>query len=138
MDPERVREQFQHIDPFWILVIGRANYSKMTILQWVCSTADLPEVFNGKENKVRLIGSYTDRGMGHHYIRNEFMFQSNKGFIFHHSCGLKAGSEDEFDKMKKFMLECASTHMVDKQTMQFGKAIYYYYVSNLSLYPCRL
>ncbi|KAG6331949.1 hypothetical protein ID866_7138 [Astraeus odoratus] len=51
---------------------------------------------------------------GCHDIRNEFVFRSNKGFIFHDSCGFEAGSECEFNKMKEFVLECSVTPKLDK------------------------
>ncbi|KAG6328861.1 hypothetical protein ID866_10228 [Astraeus odoratus] len=114
MDPERIRKQFERIGRFRILVIGRANAGKTTILQWVCNTTDLPEVFDGEGNKVCPIVSCTD-SLGCHDIRNEFVFQSNKGFIFHDSCGFEAGSEGEFNKMKEFVAECSSTPKLDKQ-----------------------
>ena len=37
------------------------------------------------------------------------MFRSNPNFVFHDSCGFEAGGEDEFKKMKEFILERAST-----------------------------
>ncbi|KAG6332393.1 hypothetical protein ID866_6697 [Astraeus odoratus] len=94
--------------------MGRANAGKTTILQRVCNTTDLPEVFDGEGNKVYLIVSYTD-SPGCHDIRNEFVFRSNEGFIFHDSCGFEAGSEGEFNKMKEFVMECSSTPKLDKR-----------------------
>jgi len=37
------------------------------------------------------------------------VFRSNPDFVFHDSCGFEAGGEDEFKKMKEFVLERAST-----------------------------
>ncbi|KAG6331850.1 hypothetical protein ID866_7239 [Astraeus odoratus] len=104
MDPKRIRKQFDRIGRFRILVIGRANAGKTTILQRLCNTTDLPEVFDGEGNK-----------RGCHDIRNELVFRSNKGFVFHDSCGFEAGSGGEFNKMKEFVVECSSTPKLDKR-----------------------
>jgi septin family protein len=37
---------------FRILIIGRANCGKTTILQKICQTTDDPEIFDSKGNKV--------------------------------------------------------------------------------------
>jgi hypothetical protein len=42
---------------------------------------------------------------GNHDIRNEMVFKSNPGFVFHDSCGFEAGSEAEFEDMKEFISE---------------------------------
>ena len=52
MDPETVREQFDRIGRFRILVIGRSNAGKTTLLQRVCNTTELPKVFNAKGEQV--------------------------------------------------------------------------------------
>jgi len=52
MDPKTVREHFDRIGRFRILVIGRSNAGKTTVLQRVCNTTELPEVFNAKGEKV--------------------------------------------------------------------------------------
>ena len=46
------KEHFDRIGRFRILVMGRANAGRMTILQRVCNTTDLPQVFDSKGNKV--------------------------------------------------------------------------------------
>jgi septin family protein len=41
---------------FWrfrVLILGRANAGKTTILQKVCNTTDDPEIYNTKGEKVR-------------------------------------------------------------------------------------
>jgi polynucleotide 5'-kinase involved in rRNA processing len=38
---------------FRVLIMGRANAGKTTILQKVCNTAEQPEIFNSQGNKVR-------------------------------------------------------------------------------------
>jgi hypothetical protein len=52
---------------------------------------------------------------GYHNIENELVFTSNQGFVFHDSCGFEAGGEDEFMKMKKFVLDRASTTLLKER-----------------------
>lgn len=52
MDPAKVKEHFNRIGCFRVLVMGRSNAGKTTILQRVCNTTELPEVFNATGEKV--------------------------------------------------------------------------------------
>jgi GTPase SAR1 family protein len=49
MEPSKIR---QKIGRFRILVIGRANAGKTTILQRVCNTRENPEIYNGAGKKI--------------------------------------------------------------------------------------
>ena len=55
-DVERQRKRAQHLrtrtDRFRVLIIGRANAGKTTILQRVCNTTEQPKVFNQKGHEV--------------------------------------------------------------------------------------
>ena len=55
-DIERQRERAQKLrnrtKHFRVLVIGRANAGKTTILQRVCNTTEQPKIFNRKGHKV--------------------------------------------------------------------------------------
>jgi len=51
MDPSEIRKK---IGRFRILVIGRANAGKTTILQRVCNTREKPEIYNSAGKKVRI------------------------------------------------------------------------------------
>src|ERR1700722_11335797 len=42
---------------------------------------------------------------GVHDIRNEITFAANPSFVFHDSCGFEAGSSEEFEKIKDFIVE---------------------------------
>ncbi|KAI6122334.1 GTP-binding protein [Pisolithus croceorrhizus] len=115
LDPAKAKKRIDRIRRFRILVMGRANAGKTTILQRVCNTTDQPEIFNGKGEKVDdavVQGSLT---RGHHNIEDELVFQSNPGFVFHDSCGFEAGSEEQFDIMKKFVRDCAKTTKLDER-----------------------
>ena len=50
MQIEEVKEKFGR---FRILVIGRANAGKTTILKNICNSTENPEIYDDKGNKVR-------------------------------------------------------------------------------------
>ncbi|KAJ8591659.1 hypothetical protein M405DRAFT_764599, partial [Rhizopogon salebrosus TDB-379] len=106
------RKKFQR---FRILVAGRANAGKTTLLQKVCNTAEKPEIVDGRGKKIdaNVVESSVNRG--HHDINNELVFRSNPNFVFHDSCGFEAGGEDEFKKMKQFVSERASTTRLNER-----------------------
>ncbi|KAG6330440.1 hypothetical protein ID866_8648 [Astraeus odoratus] len=92
---------------FRILIVGRANSGKTTVLQRVCNTTAWPQVYDSTGQKVYDLNARVQRG--YHDISHELVFSSNPGFIFHDSCGFEAGSEEEFEQMKRFVLERATT-----------------------------
>ncbi|KAL4082107.1 hypothetical protein V8B97DRAFT_165295 [Scleroderma yunnanense] len=115
MDPVKIREHFDRIGHFRILVIGRSNAGKTTILQRVCNTTELPEIFNTKGEKIdpAIVQGSLERG--YHDIEDELIFRSNPGFIFHDSRGFEAGSDDELRSMKKFVAERATAMKLEKR-----------------------
>ena len=52
LDRAKVKEHFDRIGHFRVLVIGRSNAGKTTLLQRVCNTTELPEIYNSKGEKV--------------------------------------------------------------------------------------
>ncbi|KAL4066379.1 P-loop containing nucleoside triphosphate hydrolase protein [Scleroderma yunnanense] len=115
MDPAKVRQHFDRIGHFRILVIGRSNAGKTTILQRVCNTTELPEITNAKGEKVDPVVVQGTLERGYHNIEDELIFRSNPGFIFHDSRGFEAGSDSELKLMKKFVAERATTMKLDKR-----------------------
>ncbi|KAL4072629.1 hypothetical protein V8B97DRAFT_325823 [Scleroderma yunnanense] len=115
MDPVKVRKHFDRIGHFRILVIGRSNAGKTTILQRVCNTTELPEIFNTKGEKIdpTIVEGSLERG--YHDIENELIFRRNPGFIFHDSRGFEAGSDSELKSMKKFVAERAAAMKLEKR-----------------------
>ncbi|KAI6012844.1 hypothetical protein PISMIDRAFT_116469 [Pisolithus microcarpus 441] len=101
-----------NIKQFRIVVMGRANAGKTTILQRICNTTDNPEITDGKGNKVFEAKCFQ---RGHHNIEHELVFSSNPGFVFHDSCGFEAGSVGQFDEMKNFVLDRAVTGSLKKR-----------------------
>ncbi|KAJ8581936.1 hypothetical protein M405DRAFT_776961, partial [Rhizopogon salebrosus TDB-379] len=112
LSAQDVRKKFVR---FRILVVGRANAGKTTLLQKVCNTTEKPLIFDGEGNEIDadVVKSSVDRG--YHDISNELIFRSNPGFVFHDSCGFEAGGVDEFKKMKEFVSERASTRRLNER-----------------------
>ncbi|KAG2135156.1 hypothetical protein DEU56DRAFT_401094 [Suillus clintonianus] len=100
MDASQIKEK---IGRFRILIIGRANAGKTTILQRVCNTRNDPDIFNSAGEKIDATVLKGSRERGEHDIENEMVFRSNPGFIFHDSRGFEAGGESEYDKVKAFI-----------------------------------
>ena len=55
LNPEEVKEHFDRIGHFRILVVGRSNAGKTTLLQRVCNTTEFPEIYNSKGEKVEYL-----------------------------------------------------------------------------------
>ncbi|KAG5643401.1 hypothetical protein DXG03_000979 [Asterophora parasitica] len=89
---------------FRVLIIGRANSGKTTILQKVCNTKDEPEIFDSHGNEIvqnDILDPTAKRGI--HNIDHRISFKSNPGFIFHDSRGFESGSADEVTTVKDFI-----------------------------------
>ncbi|KAG2150424.1 hypothetical protein DEU56DRAFT_908675 [Suillus clintonianus] len=100
MEPSSLRQKFER---FRILIIGRANAGKTTILQRVCRTRDNPEIYDsaGKQIDASVLAASRERGL--HNIENEMVFRTNPRFVFHDSRGFEAGGQSEFKKVKAFI-----------------------------------
>ncbi|KAG1727226.1 GTP-binding protein [Suillus lakei] len=112
MDPSKIREK---IVRFRILIIGRANAGKTTILQKVCNTRDNPEIYNSAGEKIDPAVLTASRERGMHDIENEMVFQNNPGFVFHDSRGFEAGGESEFNKVKTFIADRSKERDIKKR-----------------------
>ncbi|PPQ87343.1 hypothetical protein CVT25_002093, partial [Psilocybe cyanescens] len=123
---------------FRILVIGRANAGKTTLLKRVCNTTEEPSIYNEDENLVSYpaLRKISDNLLfrGTHDVRRAFTFKSNpkfifhdsagfeaggeeelKAFIFHDSAGFEAGGEEELKAVMDFIEEGSKAHEVDDQ-----------------------
>jgi GTPase Era involved in 16S rRNA processing len=102
-------------DRFRVLIIGRGNAGKTTILQKVCNTTEQPEIFDSEGNKVdtSVIAPTAQRGI--HKIENELVFQSNSGFIFHDSRGFEAGGVEELNLVKDFIAQRSKLDKIKSQ-----------------------
>lgn len=115
LDSKVANEYMKNIKRFRVLVMGRANAGKTTILQRVCNSTDGPEIFDGWGNKVRVAVVQGTLTRGYHDIKHELVFRSNPGFVFHDSCGFEAGSAEQFEQMKEFVVDRATTRGVNER-----------------------
>ncbi|KIN98658.1 hypothetical protein M404DRAFT_57289, partial [Pisolithus tinctorius Marx 270] len=81
---------------FRVLIIGRANAGKTSILQRVCETTESPQIY-------RVSGDGCEEVRGNHDIDDELIFTNHEGYIFHDSCGFEAGNEDELRAVQDFV-----------------------------------
>ncbi|KDQ17637.1 hypothetical protein BOTBODRAFT_105342 [Botryobasidium botryosum FD-172 SS1] len=113
----QLRSKYQH---FRVLIMGKANAGKTTILQAVCGTSEAPQVYNQQGRRVwpktTLIAPSNVRSQrGIHDIEHELRFRSNPGFVFHDSRGFEAGSKEELETARAFINSRAAERSVDKQ-----------------------
>ncbi|KAI6138890.1 hypothetical protein BKA82DRAFT_1009248 [Pisolithus tinctorius] len=111
------------IKKFRVLVMGRANAGKTTILQRVCNTVDKPDIFDARGNMIDNVVVEGSLGRGYHNIEHELAFKSNPGFVFHDSSGFEAGSAQQYcipmtdyqrtvtAAEQKFFNECDTGHV---------------------------
>ncbi|KAF8345406.1 hypothetical protein F5887DRAFT_1192035, partial [Amanita rubescens] len=90
---------------FRILIIGRANAGKTTILEKVCGVAKgtKPIVYDQNVNfcmKLRIDMQYFQRGI--HNIEDQITY-AGSNFIFHDSQGFEAGDNKELQDVWKFI-----------------------------------
>ncbi|KAI3600518.1 hypothetical protein WG66_001719 [Moniliophthora roreri] len=96
-----LQQKYRH---FRILVIGRANAGKTTLLKRVCNTTEEPCIYNEERNL-----------RGAHDIHQSFAFASNPQFIFHDSPGFEKGGEKELKDVQEFIEKCAQATNVEDQ-----------------------
>ncbi|KAF8272797.1 hypothetical protein EI94DRAFT_1677526 [Lactarius quietus] len=110
MDTEQPLEQPSRRIPnvrFRVLIVGRANAGKTSILQRVCETTDSPVIYRrtGKEGEKRSeevkLEPSIDRG--EHTIDDELVFSNNEGYVFHDSRGIESGSTKELGILQEFI-----------------------------------
>jgi len=94
-----------------VLVLGRANAGKTSILQRVCETTESPKIYRDGE-EVKLDPSM-DRG--EHTIDDELVFSNHRGYAFHDSRGIESGSIEELETLKEFIRrKCGKERLSDK------------------------
>ncbi|KDQ05972.1 hypothetical protein BOTBODRAFT_122040 [Botryobasidium botryosum FD-172 SS1] len=91
-------------DKFRILIIGRANAGKTTILRVVCGAKGEPDVYD-QDGKQR----------GEHNIEYSLVFPSSPGFVFHDSRGFESGGIEELELVREFIQKKASLGSVKNQ-----------------------
>ncbi|KAH9014050.1 hypothetical protein EDB85DRAFT_2296057 [Lactarius pseudohatsudake] len=96
---------------FRVLIIGRANAGKTTILQRICDTTESPVIYRGSE-EVKLDPSM-DRG--EHTIDDELVFSNHRGYVFHDSRGIESASTKELEILQEFVRrKCRAARLRDR------------------------
>ncbi|KAH9052229.1 hypothetical protein EDB87DRAFT_1570686 [Lactarius vividus] len=98
MNTQQPRRQVPEVQ-FRVLIIGRANAGKTSILQRICETTESPVIYRGGK-EVELDPSM-DRG--EHRIDDELVFSNHRGYVFHDSRGIESGSAEDLDILRKFI-----------------------------------
>ncbi|KAI0317600.1 hypothetical protein OF83DRAFT_1120481 [Amylostereum chailletii] len=89
--------------PFRVLILGRANAGKTTVLERLCkgSVEDARIYRYGELTDQRMMKG--EQGRGEHEIDDEIVFPSLPGFVFHDSRGIEAGSVNELTMVQEFV-----------------------------------
>ncbi|KDQ06307.1 hypothetical protein BOTBODRAFT_39689 [Botryobasidium botryosum FD-172 SS1] len=123
---------FKRPTRFRVLIIGRANAGKTTILRAVCGVNEEPNVYDGKGRKIGSVRaayhsirdkmSGTSRAIltpsamrGVHKIEYPLVFPSNPGYVFHDSRGFESGATDELELVRQFIQTRADSHNIEEQ-----------------------
>ncbi|KDQ19497.1 hypothetical protein BOTBODRAFT_102848 [Botryobasidium botryosum FD-172 SS1] len=116
------RREINRPEQFRILIIGRANAGKTTILRAVCGAEGEPDVYDQDGKKVLPL-LRPAKYRGEHNIEYSLKFPSNPGFVFHDSRGFESGAADELELVRKFIQDKASLGSMKNQL----HAIWYEY-----------
>ncbi|KAH9946978.1 hypothetical protein B0H21DRAFT_692809 [Amylocystis lapponica] len=93
-------QQIRKLCPrFRVLIMGRANAGKTTIVQKVCKVGPEAKPVMYSENGFRVCILAT---RGKHDINDQITYE-NSNFVFHDSRGFESASIKELEKVKKFM-----------------------------------
>ncbi|KAJ7618690.1 GTP-binding protein [Roridomyces roridus] len=100
---------------FRILVIGRANAGKTTLLKKVCESIEDPEIYSPSGQRIDLSVVEASAERGEHDIENQLIFKSNRQFVFHDSRGFESGSEEEIEKVTAFIGQRVAARKLSEQ-----------------------
>jgi len=115
LSTEEIQKTQAKFSQFRILVIGRANAGKTTILRKVCNTTGDPIIFDPEGNKIKSSTLDPSLKRGEHDIKNQMVFEGNPGFVFHDSRGFEAGGDRELKLVQQFIEQCSKASNVKKQ-----------------------
>jgi hypothetical protein len=99
---------------FRILIVGRANAGKTSILKKLCGVNEIPIVHDTRGKQIEINHDPT-LGRGLHDVEHEITYPSRPMFVFHDSCGFEAGSATEMDLLKAFIARRCGTADVSEQ-----------------------
>ncbi|KAH9032967.1 hypothetical protein EDB85DRAFT_1155203 [Lactarius pseudohatsudake] len=110
MNTQQPRRRIPEVQ-FRVLIIGRANAGKTSILKRICEMTESPVIYRGGE-EIKLNPSM-DRG--EHRIDDELVFSNHRGYVFHDSRGIESGSAGELDMLREFIQQkCGNRRLRDR------------------------
>ncbi|KAN0137602.1 hypothetical protein V8E53_004653 [Lactarius tabidus] len=113
MDAIQTRRRFADLQ-FRVLVIGRANAGKTSILRRVCETTESPTIYRGDDWE-EVCGPRFCQRRGEHCIDDALVFSNHTGYVFHDSQGIEAGDEEKLEILKEFIRrKCGEKKLRDK------------------------
>ncbi|KAJ7923685.1 hypothetical protein B0H13DRAFT_1979484 [Mycena leptocephala] len=101
---------------FRVLIAGRANAGKTTILQRVCDTTESPKIYRitgRKREEITNLEPTQERGQ--HVVSDELEFSNHMGYVFHDSQGFENGNETELESVHKFISERSQRRRLDER-----------------------
>ncbi|KAH9167609.1 hypothetical protein EDB89DRAFT_2245632 [Lactarius sanguifluus] len=100
---------------FRVLIIGRANAGKTSILQRICDTTDSPVIYRRNDWTRKRVTLDPSMDRGEHSIDDELVFSNHEGYIFHDSRGIESGGIDELRILQRFIRgKCRETRLRDR------------------------
>ncbi|KAH9033842.1 hypothetical protein EDB84DRAFT_1676291 [Lactarius hengduanensis] len=100
---------------FRVLIIGRTNAGKTSILQRICDTTDSPIIYRGTGRARKKVTLDPSMDRGEHNIDDELIFSNHEGYIFHDSRGIESGGIDELQILQQFIRrKCQETRLRDR------------------------
>ncbi|KAH9165337.1 hypothetical protein EDB89DRAFT_2134959, partial [Lactarius sanguifluus] len=110
MDTQRLHRQIPYVQ-FRVLVIGRANAGKTSVLQRICETTESPVIYRGNE----MVRSSTFSQRSEQNIDDELVFSNHRGYVFHDSRGIESCSTEELQIVQEFIRrKCRERRLEDR------------------------
>ncbi|KDQ14903.1 hypothetical protein BOTBODRAFT_109549 [Botryobasidium botryosum FD-172 SS1] len=106
---------------FRILIIGRANAGKTTILRALSGGEGEPSIYDQDGNNVRSVIPFMPHTYllllqrGEHNVEYSLIFPSSPGFIFHDSRGFESGAVEELELIREFIQKKATLGSMQTQ-----------------------
>ncbi|KAI9464880.1 hypothetical protein HD554DRAFT_2026156 [Boletus coccyginus] len=111
MSQERLRFRVPNVK-FRVLIVGRANAGKTSILQRVCETTESPKIYRVRGHlqsvSVNVVYDQPSTSVAITTSRMSLCSPITDGYVFHDSCGFEAGHEDELRIVQDFVREKAT------------------------------
>ncbi|KAH9012172.1 hypothetical protein EDB84DRAFT_1278740 [Lactarius hengduanensis] len=116
MDTQQPRPRIPNTQ-FRVLILGKYNGGKTSILQRIRDTTDSHIIYRGGEETDLTADQCTldpsiDRG---EHIDDELVFSNHMGYIFHNSLGIGSGTVEELCILQEFIRrKCGERRLADR------------------------